>query len=309
MSFFDFKVKISNIAKMWTKNSKLTGTSVNTVSCSELLSNSIIISLTSFPARIKTIHKTIETIINQTYKPDKIILWLGEEQFPNKDNDLPQELLNLKDKGLEICYCEDIRSYTKLIPTLKKYPNDIIVTIDDDILYMNDWLEKLVKAYQENPNYIHCHRAHLILFNKQGKILPYKKWKFAVSRVKTSYNNFLTGVGGVLYPPNSLHPDIFNEQKFKELAPFADDIWFWAMAVLNGTKINVIKNNYTKLKYVDGTQECGLYQINVNSRKNDEQLANVLKEYPQIMTKIEKITNVDVIFNLVKKIFSISTGK
>lgn len=267
----------------------------------------IIVSLTSFPARIGTVHETIETLINQTYKPDKILLWLGEEQFPNRDKDLPEALLSLTNKGLEICYCKDIRSYKKLIPTLKKYPNDIIVTVDDDILYNSDWLEKLVSAYHKNPNYIHCHRAHLILFDYKRKILPYNKWKQTISQVKQSYNNFLTGVGGVLYPPNSLHPDIFNEQKFKELAPFADDIWFWAMAVLNGTKINVIKNNYKSLKYVDGTQECGLFHMNVEGAKNDEQLANVLKEYPQIMTKLKKFTSIDArLQSLSKRIFSVS---
>lgn len=266
----------------------------------------IIISLTSYPARIKTVHQTIETLINQTYKPDKVLLWLGEEQFPNRDKDLPQELLSLTSKGLEICYCKDIRSYTKLIPALKKYPDDVIITADDDILYMEDWLEKLVTAYQENPDYIHCHRAHLILFDNKKRMLPYNKWKLRISQVKQSYNNFLTGVGGVLYPPNSLHPDVLNEQKFKELAPFADDIWFWAMAVLNGTKINVIKNNYAGLKYVDGTQECGLYHMNVEGARNDEQLANVLKEYPQIMTKIKKITSFDVKLNsLIRKIFAV----
>lgn len=265
----------------------------------------IIISLTSFPARIKTVHQTIETLINQTYKPDKIILQLSEDEFPNKENDLPENLLKLGENGLIISWNKgNIKSYKKLIPTLKKYPEDVIVTVDDDILYDNQWLEKLVSAYRKNPDYIHCHRAHLVLFDRKRKILPYKKWKQKISHVEQSYNNFFTGAGGVLYPPSSLHSDVFDEQKFKELAPFADDIWFWAMAVLNGTKINVIKDNYKFLKYIDGTQECGLYHMNLVGAKNDEQLANVLKEYPEIMTKLKKITVIDAILQcLIKKTY------
>ena len=37
----------------------------------------IIISLTSYPARIKTVNQTIETLLNQSMKVDKVILWLA----------------------------------------------------------------------------------------------------------------------------------------------------------------------------------------------------------------------------------------
>ena len=39
----------------------------------------LIVSLTSFPARIKTVHQTINTLLRQTVKPDHIILWLSED--------------------------------------------------------------------------------------------------------------------------------------------------------------------------------------------------------------------------------------
>ena len=103
----------------------------------------IIVSLTSFPKRINIVVKTINTILNQSVKPDKIILWLANEQFPNKEKDLPDELLDLKNFGLMINWCEDLRSYKKLIPTLNLYPNDIIITADDDIYYDKDWIESL----------------------------------------------------------------------------------------------------------------------------------------------------------------------
>ena len=54
-----------------------------------------IVSITSFPARINEIWITIETLLRQSFKPDKIILWLGEEQFPDKQ--LPESLTMLKE--------------------------------------------------------------------------------------------------------------------------------------------------------------------------------------------------------------------
>lgn len=103
----------------------------------------LIVSLTSFPPRIKTVHKTIETLQDQTYQADRIILWLAEEEFPEKEKELPRELLALRDKGLEIRWCNNIYSYKKLVPTIKLYPNAIIVTADDDLYYSNEWLKRL----------------------------------------------------------------------------------------------------------------------------------------------------------------------
>ena len=53
----------------------------------------IIVSLTSIPERIQTIHYCLYSLISQSFQADKIILWLGEEKFQNKEQDLPQEVL------------------------------------------------------------------------------------------------------------------------------------------------------------------------------------------------------------------------
>jgi hypothetical protein len=84
------------------------------------------------------VHKTIETLLNQSHKADKVILWLAEEEFPNKEKGLPRELIQLIKSGLTISWCRDIKSYKKLIPALEKYPKSIIVTADDDLYYQKN---------------------------------------------------------------------------------------------------------------------------------------------------------------------------
>lgn len=248
----------------------------------------LVVSLTSYPARINFIHKTIESILFQTIEPEKIILVLATEEFPNKEKDLPKTVLDLIDKGLEILWSKNIKSYKKLIPVLEKYPQKIIVTADDDIIYPQDWLERLYNAYRKNPRIVHCHRAHRVTFNKKNEIMSYKNWLWEIYGVSPSYNNFLTGGAGTLYPINSFYKDICKEEIFVKLCPNADDIWFWAMCVLNGTKINIIKDNYSILRYVDGTQKEGLYQININENQNDKQLKNILNFYPELLRKLDK---------------------
>lgn len=250
----------------------------------------IIVSLTSFPQRMYEIHYTLYSLLTQTCKPAKVILWLSNEEFPNGENDVPQKVLNLKKNGLTIEFCKNLYSYKKLIPALKMYPNNTIVTADDDIYYEKNWLEKLIKTHETNPNLIIAHRTHTIKFNKDG-IAPYKKWKKSTNSKKISYLNFLTSGGGVLFPPNSLYKDVLNEELFTQLAPKADDVWFWAMAVLNGTKIKVAKHNITKLKYLNPERERGLTNeitLFATNKKggNDEQIQKVVAHYPEILTKL-----------------------
>lgn len=202
----------------------------------------VVVSLTSYPARISTVHTTIVTLLNQKYKPDKVILWLANEQFPNGVDSLPKKLLALREFGLTIEWTHDIRSYKKLIPTLKRYPDSIIVTCDDDTFYPPQWLEMLMGSYKLHPACVHCHRGHTIKFDGAGRVLPFLKWDFESVSVEPSFLNFQTGIGGVLYPPHCLHSEVLDERVFMSIAKTCDDHWFWAMAVLKGTKIKIVEN-------------------------------------------------------------------
>lgn len=252
----------------------------------------IIISLTSFPQRMYEIHFTIYSLLTQSVKPAKVILWLGREQFPNLEEDIPKEVLKLKENGLTIGWCNNMYSYTKLIPTLREYPNNIIVTADDDIYYEKEWLAKLIKGHKEHPECIISHRSHKVKLNK-SEIAPYKKWKKRIGSGKPSFLNFLTGVGGVLYPTNCFYKDILNEELFTKLAPKADDVWFWAMSVLAGTKTYVPKAHIKKLTYVNPERERGLTgEITLFSTNrvggNDKQIQQVCEYYPDLIKLLEK---------------------
>ncbi len=250
----------------------------------------LIVSLTSFPERMHDIHFTLYSLLNQSLRPDEVVLWLASEQFPGGEKDIPQAVLKLKQNGLSIKWCQDLRSYKKLIPALKEYPEDIIVTADDDIYYPPSWLELLYAGYLRNPKAVHGHRGHKLQFDKDGNILPYKKWRHRISHDFASFHNFCTGAGGILYPPHSLYRDVADIKLFQRLSPNADDLWFWAMAVLNGTPVNIVDNNLKQLIYVNPerelklTSEMTLAMINTASGQNDRQLKQIFQHYPQLMS-------------------------
>jgi glycosyltransferase involved in cell wall biosynthesis len=247
----------------------------------------LIVSLTSYPQRMKTIHFTLHTLLNQSIKPDKIVLWLAKEQFSRGEKDVPRKVRRLKKYGLSIEWCNDIRSYKKLIPSLKAYPNDIIVTADDDIYYPNNWLQLLYNSYLNNKNLVHCHRAHKIHLDANNSILPYKDWDRQTEDRASSFLIFLTGGGGVLYPPNTLNSAVVKDSLFLKLTPDADDIWFWAMAVLNETKIQVVENNISKIIVINETQESGLWRSVNISGENDTKFNNILSHFKNLKSLLQ----------------------
>jgi len=249
----------------------------------------IVVSLTSYPARMPEVHYALFSLLKQSLKPNTILLWLGEEQFPNRERDIPEKILALQKNGLDIRWTKDIKSYKKLVPALREYPDAVIVTADDDVFYIRHWLELLYAEYQRNSfaPMIYAHRAHRIQVSPEGRILPYSAWLAApraCAQEGPSWFNFATGTGGILYPPHVLHSDVFNEELFLQIVPSADDIFFWAAAVMHDTKITVVENNIPgSMQMIGG---AGLGEHNVLQGKNDQQLANIFTHYPDIAIKL-----------------------
>lgn len=237
----------------------------------------VIVSLTTYGNRLYSVYLTIESLLNQTLKPNMVILWLAEELRGVR---LPILLQMQVDRGLSIDYYKDIRSYKKLIPSLKKYPNDIIITADDDLIYEIDMVEKLFNAYKINPKLIYFNRGHRIRLKKDGKPDKYLKWYWRVLDYKISALNFPTTGGGTLFPPHCFNNEVFNEQVFMDICTYADDIWFKAMALYNGTKCRkVYTHNNGGEDYIENphVQDNALSSYNVKA--NDIQIKAVFDRY------------------------------
>lgn len=251
----------------------------------------VIVSLTSFPERINTVIKTIKTLLTQTMKPDEVILWLAPTQFPNKEGDLPQALLDLRQWGLTIDWCEDYRSYKKILPTLNKYPNAVIITTDDDIYYAPDTIETLYKSYEAHRNEIHAHRCDWLKVNN-GTISWEKTRELYLDKHKNiaSFHNRLTGYGAVLYPPYCFYKDVSDIKLIKELLPTHDDVWLWAMTLLAGYKTRLVKGYSESINYIEDSQQYGLCKINKKGvgTSLEDAYAIILKKYPQILKTLEE---------------------
>ncbi len=239
----------------------------------------IIVSLTTYKKRLYDVYLAIESIMQQSMKPNRIVLWL-ETELQGKT--LPRLLQLQQLRGLEIRYCEDLRSYKKLIPSLKEFPNSAIITIDDDLIYAVDTIERLVTAYRDNPSFIYCCRMHRIRLNKNGSIKKYLDWEWESSSLDLSSLNFPTTGAGTLFPPHCFNKEVFNENVFLSSCKYADDVWFKAMSLYNGVQCKkIFTHNNNGVDYLENPsfQDTSLASINVAKNVNDIQIKAVFDRY------------------------------
>ncbi len=246
------------------------------------LADDIIVSLTSFDKRIDDVYLTIESLLQQSLKPDRIILWVSEQEF--SANDIPHVLRLQEKRGLEVRFCpENLGPYKKYFYTLKAYPQSLILTVDDDILYPHDLVDMLYRNYKRSPNVIHCTRAHGMQLSSYGEVLPYKRWDRPCRESQPSLLTFPTGIGGVLYFPGCFDEQVMDQSLFMTLCPNADDVWLKAMSLKKGIKCQKVKDErYFGLRFpvIPGSQKHCLKRINKSrSDGNDVKLKAVFEHF------------------------------
>ena len=241
----------------------------------------IIVSLTSYSKRIQFIAPCVYSLLHQTMRPDLVVLWLAESDFPHRNADLPQDLVRLQEQGLSIEWCEDIGPHKKYYEAMKRWPNDIIITFDDDVIYPAQIVESLYQAHQKHPASVCTTRVRQIRADEQGKLLPYNNWTLFEGPGEKGPSPALlpTGIGGVLYPPHCMDEELFNKQEFTELCLRNDDLWLKLMQLKKGTPVFKIHWMYPWITYVEGSQENALWLNNMGTNQNDVCLEKMRKYF------------------------------
>ena len=193
----------------------------------------VLVSLTSFPARLPYLHHTLYSILTQDYKDFHIALFLSSSEIaPSK---LPLILKIFQKLGLLSIHFveENLRAYKKLFYALQAYPEHIIITIDDDQIYAPNTIRLLLESYARFPRAIHTHLAYDGAY--MADILQVDCARYCAIIKESSPHLALASVGvsGVLYPPRAFSQEFFNTQAILSLAPYSDDLWFFVMSVLN----------------------------------------------------------------------------
>ncbi len=238
----------------------------------------LIVSLTSYPKRFEKLHIVIESLMRQILKPTRVVLWLSKEEVPDLGV-IPYNVRKYMDRGLEIRFVgENYRSYNKLVYAVSEFRESIIITVDDDTIYLDYFLRELYNRWLKYPDCIVAYSCKVVRLKDKRELMSYRDWTLADINVP-SHKLIQLGYAGVLYPPGSLHDDVTRSDLFMELAPTADDIWFKAMALLRGTKVVMVYDRYHEFPVIRSMDRIGLYRINVSQNQNDIQAKRVFDYY------------------------------
>lgn len=167
----------------------------------------MIVSLTTIPGREPYLQSVLQSIVPQLKEGDRIVLNVCEEykRFPKETLKLPDTIKDYDKNILVVNKAEDYGPLTKLVPTLKKWPNEQILTVDDDCLL--------------HPDTLDCYRRYLrlgkscalALRGRKLNDLNYHNARLVVCNEIASIENvdIITGVWSAMYNSSLFDMDFF----------------------------------------------------------------------------------------------------
>ena len=248
------------------------------------------VSFTSYPARIEYAADIVDQMHSQTMRPDDVYLTLCREEFPEGESSLPEGLRRQAEAGrVSIIWCDtNIKAHKKYLYTFRQLDGCAIVTVDDDIKFKPDILEKLWYSYLRYPDAVSAIRTHYMTVGTDGKIMPYNSWVKDTGMVlhEPSHRLLATGGAGALYPPSVLRKNaMLQESLMMDLAPLADDLYLKAMELTEGVPV-VRASAAGGLKYLGDTQDDKLWDVNIE--ENDRQLERLMGYIRERFTEVSR---------------------
>ncbi|ORY80549.1 nucleotide-diphospho-sugar transferase [Neocallimastix californiae] len=267
----------------------------------------LIVSLSSDYSRIDYVKLVLESLVNQSVPSSKyhIVLVLAIPEFPNKENDLPFDLVDLINEYPDLIevlwYEKNINNHTRLIPTIKKYPNNPVLICDDNIIREKWWIKMFLEDHKLYPNDV--------IFGASNQYLTseYKWESYKYLYVETEAGKLnaiqnlivntgipMNGFGGTLYPVNTFTDErFFNEDLYMELSPSSDELWQWCFNIIENRTLRQSSKIYDYSNdIIKDSQSPSLY--NLNNEKYNLILKNIMSEFPDFKMKLDekfKLTN------------------
>lgn len=255
----------------------------------------IIASITSYPARIKNVGKSIYLLLyKQTVPPDEIHVWLAEPEFPNKENDFPDDLKivsNIKCVFIhwlpKNTYCHKRHEIFKI----EKNADACVFFFDEDVQYDKNLIEIVMKKHEEFPNAI-INYEHYSLHLYSGRKILYKN---ATDYSKPRFDIRWCGQSMIpanIYPIESLTDK--NADIRDKTCPICDESWLTPWIVYKnipilcmhfgwGNDIDKTINKKNGLCSLTHKKESNGYE------KRDNWLYDVLEKYEPLKKKYKEL--------------------
>lgn len=217
--------------------------------------------LTTIYDNLGILEPCLFSLCRQTRAPDSIVLYLSTEPYL-LDKGFPDHVIPawLQEMPIEIQWTENTGPFRKLLPLLERVwaSDDLIITVDDDTVYSNKLVERMVAAYEETGACVACRCTYC------GDPRTHEYSGLGKARRKDLYN-YHTGKGAVLYKPSMFKCGLIFDKSYLELCPTADDHWFNLWRMYNG--VECVALDLTYVAHDNTRKELSLYH-NFNEERN-----------------------------------------
>jgi hypothetical protein len=185
----------------------------------------VVVSLTTIPDRIRHIGPTLHSLLDQTRRPDAIVLNLPSHARREDRTYVIPPFLDALDAVERIDCGEDRGPGTKLLPTLERErdPDTRIIVVDDDQVYPRNLVENLVEWSQRLPDAAICSRGFRIPaeYDIENRDTIYGTHIRDSERIE-----IMQGSAGFLVRPRFFDASVFDYSDAPAEAFFVDDVWF-----------------------------------------------------------------------------------
>lgn len=225
------------------------------------------VSLTSWRPRLPDLPLTLVSLLSQSPRPPRILVWLTREDIGLLDQAI---IRHLEPHGIAFVEAPELGPHKKWHP-MASSQMDPFVICDDDTFYPPSWYASLI-GDSALPAYVGC-RCHRLTGDAQAGPAPYAQWEKEITAGSPpSHATFVTGVGGALIHPRRLPAGFLDPEAFMRLCPRADDIWLKLAHLEAG--IPCVRSRFTfPCLGIAASEASGLAAENVTNHGNDRQLA------------------------------------
>ena len=215
----------------------------------------LIVSLSTIPPRFGKLGPTLNSLLRQKLRPERLILYIPERyrRFPEWDGALPQVPAGVSIHRVDV----DYGPATKVLPALREFTgqNVDILFCDDDVVYDSRWTQRFALLRDKMPFVCLAEAGKDILDIEAGSRPADRLPRAARSRrdmrfrlrsmvrhrqlraseyVKSGFCDVFLGVGGVM-----LRPEFLTEAAFAppDVLWTVDDYWLSGNLAVNGIPI------------------------------------------------------------------------
>ncbi|HZR78622.1 MAG TPA: glycosyltransferase [Chthoniobacterales bacterium] len=194
---------------------------------SPTLNKRFIVALSTIPDRIKGLRPTIDSLLNQTRRPDEIVLAVPKFSLrQQRPYDIPDWLHQVPD--LRILRCDkDWGPATKFIAVVQDElaaarPDTLIMVVDDDRLCPPDSIQLYLHYHEQLPD--------AVLTFRGGPIPQSMNWRdckieFGVDLQTPKQTAVITGCGSYLIQPRFFDESLWDYSSAPAGAFYVDDMW------------------------------------------------------------------------------------